>query len=96
MDSLHKKLVDWGKPLAVGRKLLMPTAILLALIGMLAAFANLYPFEGIGEWTGIGKNSNKSETIEAEFNPKTKEIIKLTYRTHLTSLHFWIKVLTPL
>ncbi|MBP5974233.1 pentapeptide repeat-containing protein [Brasilonema sp. CT11] len=80
MNSLREKLADWGKSLVVRRKLLMRIAILFALIGAIAAFAKLYPFEGIGEWTGIGKDSNKSETIEAEFNPKTKEIIKLTYK----------------
>lgn len=43
-------------------------------------FAKLYPFKEVGGWTGIGEDSNKSKTLEAEFNPKTKEIIKITYK----------------
>ncbi|MBW4597583.1 MAG: pentapeptide repeat-containing protein [Brasilonema angustatum HA4187-MV1] len=80
MNSLRERFANWDKDKRKRRKLMRWTVILLALIGAIIAFAKLYPFEGVPEWTGIGKDSNKSETTEAELNPKTKEIIKLTYK----------------
>ncbi|MDF5726633.1 MAG: pentapeptide repeat-containing protein [Rhizonema sp. PD38] len=60
------------------RKLLIRIAVLAALVGAIATFAKLYPFEGVGEWTGIGKDSNKSVSTDTEINPKTKEVTKIT------------------
>lgn len=52
--------------------------IIVVLLGATTIFATLYPFEGVGEWTGIGKDSNKSVTTEQEINPKTKKVTKIT------------------
>ena len=76
--SKKQPLGNFVQVLYARRKLLIPITILL---GIIAVFAQLYPFEGIGEWTGIGKDSNESETIEAELNPKkNNEITKITYK----------------
>jgi hypothetical protein len=75
MDAWREKLANLVKPLSTKRKLLIRIAVIL---GVIATFAKLYPFDGVGEWTGIGKDSNKSVTTEQEINPKTKEVIKIT------------------
>ncbi len=64
--------------LSARRKLLIRIATLAALLAAIATFAKLYPFEGVGEWTGIGKDSNKSVTTEQEIDPKTKKVTKIT------------------
>jgi uncharacterized protein YjbI with pentapeptide repeats len=78
MDAWREKLANLVNSLSTKRKLLIRIAILVALPGAIATFAKLYPFDGVGEWTGIGKDSNKSVTTEQEINPKTKEVIKIT------------------
>jgi uncharacterized protein YjbI with pentapeptide repeats len=73
--SKKQPLGNFVQVLSTKRKLLIQITILL---GVITVFAKLYPFEGIGEWTGIGKDSNKSVTTEQEINPKTKEVTKIT------------------
>ncbi|MBN3944251.1 MAG: HU family DNA-binding protein [Nostoc sp.] len=52
--------------------------ILIVIFALILIFAKLYPFNGIAEWTGFGKDSNKSVTTEQEINPRTNEVIKIT------------------
>ena len=73
--SKKQPLGNFVQVLSTKRNLLILITIL---IGVITVFAKLYPFNGFGEWTGIGKDSNKSVTTEREINPKTKEVIKIT------------------
>ncbi|QLE53084.1 pentapeptide repeat-containing protein (plasmid) [Nostoc sp. C057] len=57
-------------------KLLIGIAAVLAF--MFGIISTLYYSNSIGEWTGIGKDSNKSVTTEQEINPKTQEVLKIT------------------
>ncbi len=39
-------------------------AVVTIACGVIASFAKLYPLEGVGEWTGFGKDVNESESTE--------------------------------
>ncbi|WP_414548849.1 pentapeptide repeat-containing protein [Anabaena sp. CCY 0017] len=78
MNAQDEKFTNLVKYLSTWRKPLIRIAVFVTLLGVIAIFAKLYPFEGVGEWTGIGQDSNKSVTTEKEINPKTQEVIKIT------------------
>ncbi|BAY38835.1 pentapeptide repeat protein [Nostoc sp. NIES-2111] len=78
MNAQHKKFTNLVKYLSTWRKPLIQIASLVTLLGVIVIFAKLYPFDGVGEWTGIGEDSNsKTFTTEKEINPKTEEVIKI-------------------
>ncbi|MBW4563957.1 MAG: pentapeptide repeat-containing protein [Mojavia pulchra JT2-VF2] len=75
---------DWF----IKQKLLI--GIVVTAIGATLIIAKLYPFEGVGEWTGFGESLNKSKSIERTIRDGIVISIRETETENLESAKtFW-------
>ncbi|MBD0261853.1 MAG: pentapeptide repeat-containing protein [Tolypothrix sp. Co-bin9] len=81
MDTRREKLAMWVKSLSAVQKILVGIIIAFVMIAILYQF----------EWSGFGKDENKSETTKVLINPRTGEKIEFTEKTtsHQSAKNLW-------